>query len=240
MSNTGIVLLSGAGLNSSIWNEFRKEISNPVLAVDYPNRKKKDGNPNSNLTFDDYVNHIQGQISQWNNSQFIIVAHSIGACLGLKVAQHFAGKVKSFVAVGAVVPAQGHSFASSLPFPQKILMPALLTLFGTKPPDKAIAAELCNDLSTLQTEKIVSEFTPESKALYTTKISYTMPDVPRLYIKLNKDQSIPVPLQYQMARNLGAQKIEELNSGHLPMMSNPKQLASIINSFISTQKLRTS
>ena len=79
--------------------------------------------------------------------------------------------------------------------------------------------------------KIVSEFTPEAKALYTTRINYFLPDTKRLYIKLTNDKSMPTDLQDKMAKNLKATKIEALESGHLPMISKTNELIFILSNF---------
>lgn len=232
----GIILIHGAGLNSSIWSDLTKKIDNPILGIEFPNRKSNN-NLNSKLTFDNYVDTAVTQIRRWQKDNFIIVTHSIGACVGLKVAEHFNNKLKGFVAIGSVVPKSGQSFISSLPFPQKLLLPFLLSLFGTKPPEKSIIAELCNDLPPETTSKIVNEFTPEAKALYTTKIIFDLPDIKRLYIKLTNNKSMSINLQDEMAKNLKATKIEIINSGHLPMLSKPDELTNILTSFIdSVQK----
>src|SRR5690606_16087378 len=172
MNNSiGIVFLHGAGLNASIWDGLIGEFNLPTLAIDFPGRKTK-GKATPKLTFDDYINSTSDQIRSWNKSSFIIVAHSIGACVGLSVLNRFSHELKGFVALGAVIPKNGNSFVSSLPFPQRLVLPIILKLIGTKPPRKSIENELCNDLTGEQSLKIVHEFTPEIRALYTTKIIY--------------------------------------------------------------------
>lgn len=79
--------------------------------------------------------------------------------------------------------------------------------------------------------KIVNEFTPETKALYTTKINFSLRETKRLYIKLSNDKSMPNALQDRMAKNLKANKIEIMSSGHLPMISKPKEFAVILREF---------
>lgn len=229
--NIGVVLIHGAGLNSSIWDDVMKEINIPALAIDFPNNQS-DGKAVDLLTFEDYVSAATAQIENWNKEHFIIVAHSIGALVGLRVANRFKNQLKGFVALGSVIPMNGNSFVSSLPFPQKLIMPVILRLFGTKPPPKSIESELCNDLTAGQTFKIVNEFTPESKALYLTRINFSLPDINRLYIKLTNDKSIPGTLQDSMARNLNANKVIAIDSGHLPMLSKAKELAAIISGFV--------
>ncbi|MFN3851260.1 MAG: alpha/beta fold hydrolase [Spirosomataceae bacterium] len=228
----GIVFINGAGLNSSIWSDVEKKMDYPMLKIDFPNRKLEN-NPNANLTFDDYISKTIEEIKNWEKGNLVIVAHSIGAFVGLKVAEQFKDEVKGFVAIGSVVPKSKQSFVSSLPFPQKFILPIVLSLFGTKPPKKSIETGLCSDLPPEITSKIVNEFTPEAKALYTTKITFNLPDTKRLYIKLINDKSMPTDLQDEMAKKLNATEIQIINSGHLPMLSKPKELADILSDFIN-------
>src|SRR5690606_24754749 len=138
----------------------------PVLTIDLANKTK--------LTFDDYVNKVATEIENWKNDSFIIVAHSIGALVGLKVAERFNEKLKGFVAIGSFIPKKGQSFASSLPFPQKIVLPILLSLLGTKPPKKSIANEFCIDYRPNTTLKIKINLTLKAKTINTTKLHFDL------------------------------------------------------------------
>lgn len=227
----GMVFINGAGLSSFIWNDLKGNFQAPVLTIDFFNKEK--------LTFDDYVNQAATDIKNWGKDNFIIVAHSIGALIGLKTAEQFKKELKGFVAIGSVIPQSGQSFTSSMPFPQKLLLPILLSLFGTKPPKQSIAAELCNDLPPDTTLKIVNSFTPEAKALYTTKISFDLPDTNRLYIKLTNDKTITPELQDKMIGNLKATEIKTIDSGHLPMLSKTDALTSILEDFVTSIKSST-
>ena len=44
----------------------------------------------------------------------------------MELAARLAERVAGFVAIGAAIPKRGGSFVSSLPFPQRIIMPVLL------------------------------------------------------------------------------------------------------------------
>ena len=229
MRETLIVFIHGAGLNRSIWEELLKRLDLPALPVNFPNRFN--GKANAQLTFDQYVDSVAQQITNSSAGRFIMVAHSIGACIALKVAGMFSKKLTGFVAISSVIPPSGGSFISALPFPQRFIMPVILRLSGTSPPRKVIEKELCNDLSAEQRDKVVKEFTPESAALYTTRFHYQIPPAKRLYVKLTNDNSLPVSLQEKMALNLKADIVREIHSGHLPMISQPVKLAGIISEF---------
>jgi pimeloyl-ACP methyl ester carboxylesterase len=228
----GIVFIYGAGLGSFIWDGLKPLIENPVLTIEFPNRGV-DEKTNVNLTFDDYKKLAIEQIEKWDIDNFVIVTHSIGGCIGLSLTDYFSEKVVGFVAISSSVPINGNSYISCLPFPQSLLMPLILNLFGTKPPSKTIEQVLCNDLTLEQTSEVIKRFTPEAKLLYTTKVNYKNLDIKTLYVKLSKDKGLSVQLQDKMIKNLNAQKVVTLDSGHLPMISKPKELSEILNNFIN-------
>src|SRR5690606_23407075 len=85
----------------------------------------------------------------------------------------------------------------------------------------------------LSTLKIVNSFTPEAKALYTTKINFDLPDTKRLYIKLTNDKTITTDVQDEMIKRLNATDIKTIHSGHLPMLSKPDELTIILKEFMT-------
>lgn len=231
-NKVGIVLIHGAGFGSFIWDDLITLIKNPVLTIEFPNRgvgKKV----NVNITFNDYKKSAIEQIEKWGIDNFIIVTHSIGGCVGLSLTDYFAQKVVGFVGISSALPTNGNSSFSCLPFPKNLIMPLILKLFGTKPPKKAIEQTLCNDLTSEQTSEVVNLFTAEAKLLFTTKVKYKPLDLITLYIKLTNDKAYPVQLQDKMIKNLNIKNIVALESGHLPMISKPKELSEILNNFIN-------
>src|SRR5687768_9068421 len=90
-TETGIGLIHGAGLNGSLWDDLRKELDLPVLTIDFPNRKAGSA-ANAKPLFADYESAAADQIRHWSKAHpFVIVAHSIGACVGIKIAGQFGG-----------------------------------------------------------------------------------------------------------------------------------------------------
>ncbi len=233
--DTGIVLIHGAGLGRYVWSEIIQYFNNPVLPIEFPNREIGD-KANDKLLFEDYLNATIKQINGWGVDQFIVVAHSIGGCIGIKLNDHFEERIVGFIAISAIIPKRGKSFTNCFPVPQKLILPLVLKLLGTKPPEKVIEEELCNDLERPQSKEIVRRFSPESAKLYTTKINYNAFPKKSLFIKLLNDKSITPDMQNEMIKNLKCHEVIELSSGHLPMISKPKDLAEIINTYISNNK----
>ena len=104
------------------------------------------------------------------------------------------------------------------------------------PPESAIRAGLCNDLSLEQTAKIVSGFIPESIRVYTDRVNVAVPVVPKLYVKLTKDKEFSLSLQNKMISNLSPHSVQCLETGHLPMLSDPKGLRLVLQIFLSTME----
>ncbi len=141
-----MVLLHGAGLGGYIWDEVLQSIKNPALRIEFPGRSGSEKD-NSNVSIQEYVDLATAQIESWDVDRFVIIAHSIGGCLGLIMNDRFRKRAKGFIGIGSIIPKKNRSFASSFPFPQNRLLPLILHFLGTRPPDNSIRNELCNDLS---------------------------------------------------------------------------------------------
>lgn len=225
-----VIFLNGAGLNASIWNSTLPLLKHTTLAVEYPNRGLS-GSPNKKLTLDDYHSEILQQLSRKKEQNILIVAHSIGGIFCNKIAAELKGKVVGIVAIGAIIAEKGETFLSTFPWVQRTITRFIVKRIRTRPPDSQIIKGLCHDLPDESAKKIVSEFTAESAIIYTDKITEPVPDCTGLYIILNGDKSIPVDVQKRSAKRLKQAKTVNMDTGHLPMISQPERLAEIINNF---------
>lgn len=227
----GFVFVYGAGLDGRIWSKVVEGMEHPYLLVEYPFRDSS-VESRRRLSLEDYVTHMKKQVDEWGGRKFVIVAHSLGGVLALKLASELSDRLAGLIAVGAVIPKNGGSFLSVMPFPQKIIMPAILRTIGTKPPESVIRAGLCSDLSPDQAAEIARGFTPEAIRVYTDRIHVSVPDVPKLYVKLTQDKELGLSLQDQMISNLSPQSVRSLETGHLPMMKDPDGLRAILEDFL--------
>lgn len=231
---TGFVFLNGAGLDSRIWGSMLEGLEFPYLLVESP-RRKESLESRKELALTDYVTHAKRQIDAWEIRRFVIVAHSLGGVIALRLASERAKRLAGFVAVGAAIPGNGGSFLSVLPFPKRILLRAIMRTMGTRPPESAIRAGLCSDLTGEQAAEIVQGFTPEAIRLYTDKTGTSVPQVPKLYVKLTRDKEFDPSLQNKMISNLSPEFVRELDTGHLPMLSDPDGLRGILEDFMTAR-----
>jgi pimeloyl-ACP methyl ester carboxylesterase len=208
------------------------ELDLPYLLTDFPAREGVEGGTKG-LGLADYVGHLRGQVDEFPAERIALVAHSLGGVVALKLAGGLSDRVAGFVGVGAAIPREGGSFVSSLPLPKRALTTVLMRVAGTKPPESAIRQGLCSDLDRQAADEVVRRFVPESRAVYFERSVAPAPDVPRMYVCLTEDREFGVPLQRAMASNLGASDVREVASGHMPMLSRPEELTSVVSGFVA-------
>jgi len=223
----GIVLIHGAGLGAFIWQDMKLDWQ--VLRINFQNRGN--GPANEGLHYQDYVDEVIQQIENWTVDQIIIVGHSIGGCIALNVAARYPDRIIGFVGISAAIPKKGGSYISCFSGAKNWIFPLIMRVFGTKPPKKVIQLTLGNDLNSAQREKISARFTAESRHLYIEDCKAPIPTCPKLYIITTEDLEFSPSDQKKMSKNLKTKHIERIETGHLPMLSDPKKLSYIINSF---------
>ena len=229
-SDIGFVLVHGAGFDVWVWDDVLSLIETPTLAARFPGRDDDQSVPDE-LRLSDYTDAVIEQIDQWETSRVILVAHSIGGAVCMEVASRIADRVVGFIGVSAVIPEPGESFLSCFPLHQRLIQQALIRFAGTQPPEGIIRDSLCNALTDEQADRVVAEYIPESRYLFTDSVNGNIPAVTRRYIQTSQDQSIKPKLQGKMATSLGTDDIVTLETGHLPMLSRPGELASTLEEF---------
>lgn len=231
-AGTGIVLLHGAGLGGWIWRDVVPHLAGPSLPVDFPGRGRPPEERRA-LSFEDYVASVAAQVRAFPPRRIVLVAHSVAGILVPRLVRELPDRVVGLAAVAAAIPRPGGSFISTLPVPQRYVIGAIVRVFGTRPTEGAIRKGLCSDLPAGLADEVVDRFDPESRALYRSPVTARGGEVPTVYVRLTRDREFGVSLQDRMARNLDAGQVVDIPSGHMPMLSQPVELARVINDFVA-------
>ncbi|WP_152039457.1 alpha/beta fold hydrolase [Salinigranum salinum] len=226
----GFVLVHGAGLDVWVWDELISRMQAPTLSAVFPAREA-DQSVRDDLRLADYTEAVTEQVEEWETSRVILVAHSIGGAVCMEVASRLGDRLTGFVGLSAGIPEPGQSFLSCFPFHQRVVQQAILRFAGTRPPERIIRGSLCAELPDEQADRIVTEFVPESRYLYTDPVDGIIPDVPTRYVQTGADKSITPDQQAKMATTLGTDDVVTLDTGHLPMLSCPDEVASVLDEF---------
>ena len=227
----GFVLLHGAGLGSWIWEDLISNTDFPCLAIDLPGRGKHADKANMNYSLNQYIDSALNDIESFNHKHLVIVAHSISGVIGLELADRLKDRSIGFIAVSAAIPRANGSYINCFPLIMRLFLKLMFKFSGTRPPDSVIQGGLCNDLDDKITSKVIERFTPESIKLYTDNIqTNNFPDK-SLYVHLLQDKALNDSIQKRMIANLNAKQVIDIDSGHLPMLGKPEELANAFNSF---------
>lgn len=215
-----------------VWRDVIPELAYPAVGFDFPERSSG-ADSRQRLSFNDYITTLESQACGLRFQRVIFVAHSIAGILAPRLIPAIPGRVAGLAAVGAVLSDDGGSFLSALPLGPGLINRMLLRVFGTRPPATVIRKSLCNDLDPSVADEVIRRFADESRALYTTRSSADMPELPSLYVHLTEDRELDLPLQRRMAGRLHEARTATVQAGHLPMLSRPKELAGVLNAFAS-------
>nr|WP_176884124.1 alpha/beta hydrolase [Nocardioides sp. YR527] len=208
-----LLFLSGAGLPAWIWDEVRSGITVPSAVAPRP--------ATGSGTVTDYA---RAALDAAPEGPFGVVAHSAGGVVATELARLAAGRVAAVLGVAAVIPASGASFASSLPFPNKIVLPLILRVAGTRPPESVIRKGLAAGLDEETVQRLIADLEPEPVTYFTTRTTghEAMRAVPlKKYVVTTDDAELTASWQRGYADQLGAHSVIEIASAHLPMVTNP-------------------
>lgn len=231
MSEPQLLLLHGAGLGAWIWDDVLPHLIHPARALDLPGRS--DGANPGEVTLEQCIAFVAGQLAP----RTILVGHSISAEIAVAAAARAPEQVAALVLVGGMVPESGKPFLSLLPPPMRMFLSVLLRLSrqGVALPESEVRKSYCNDLDDAQTALVLRKVTREIPHIYLDPVDWSAlpPKMPRYYVKLMNDRSVQPKDQDKIIDRTRA-TVVELETGHLPMLKAPADLAAILERVASS------
>ena len=219
-----IALVSGAGLPSWIWDDVRAGVAGRQTLVVEPPRGSAS-----------LVKHAEAVLAQAGQPRVVLVAHSVGGAVAAEILARSPERVAGVLGVSALVPAPQRSFAGSLPLPARAVLPVLLRLAGTRPPEAAVRKGLAAGLPGPTVDRLVAELVPESRRLFTDRISPAarVSAQPRGYLATTADRELALAVQQRSAATLGAQWTETVDCGHLAPLERPDVVLRAVQRLLS-------
>jgi pimeloyl-ACP methyl ester carboxylesterase len=242
-----IVLVHGGGHGAWCWERMLPFISRPVLAVDLPGRGGTPGDLDS-LTVDECAASVLADADRAGFDRFVLVGHSLGGLTISAVAGRAPSRVSQLVYVSCAVPPEGGSVMDTLPFVIRFVSRQALKRAKRAKQGKQVGSAglsearirkmFCNDMNPEQARFVVESCGPEAVGLISERVSRAAipPSMPKAYVKLARDASIPPKKQDVMIANLrscpgGEVEVVPLDSGHDAMISHPAELAGIVSRY---------
>jgi len=167
----------------------------------------------------------------------ILVGHSLAGLTLPTAAAARREKVEHLVFVAASIPPEGASILRTITPAVRLVLAHYLRRAGgeLRLPAWFARAVFCNDMTPEQVARTLDELVPEAPGVFFEPVSRVdMPeDVPRTWILLLRDRSVPVRAARRQIRNLGGASVLALDCGHNAFTTRPRELATLLNGIAS-------
>jgi pimeloyl-ACP methyl ester carboxylesterase len=245
-----LVLVHGGGCGSWCWEPLLPYLSGAVLAVDLPPVEVRRvatrfTAPDAlyDLTVADFADATLAAIDERGWSRVVLAGHSLGGLTIAEVARRAPERVAHLVFVSAAVPPEGGAVVDTLPpeigaMARDAIAHAMTerSIGGAAGlPEEMQRTMFCNDLDEVQARFVVDHCGTEVLGVVGEQVSRAgiPPELPKTFVKLGRDQSLPPDNQDQLIENLrgspgGPVEVVEIDAGHMVMISRPDALAAVL------------
>jgi pimeloyl-ACP methyl ester carboxylesterase len=233
-----VVLVHGAWMGAAAWDKTAADLRSrgfKVVAVELPGHGK-DETPADKLSLAAYVDAVIAALP--TDGKAVLVGHSMAGMVISGVAEKVPARLSKLVYVAAYLPRNGDSLYQL----SSTDTDSVVGKYWSQENPKAYSP------ATIKTEGIVEAFGADTSAadqqfLINTHKAEAVPplgtpvqltaanfgSVARAYIHTTQDKAVSYKLQKTMLANAGgAGQVVQINSSHVPMLSQPKALADAI------------
>lgn len=245
-----LVLVHGGGHGAWCWEPTLPHLEGDALAVDLPPRSirggpgRPDAAPElSSLTLADFAASVIEDVDAAGYERYVLVGHSMGGMTISEVARLAPDRVTQLVYVSCMVPPDGSSAIEALPAELQDMTRAALqqARAGGENPvggldEASVRMLFCNDMDEQQTGFVVDHVGTEVVTVLAERVTRAgiPPNLPKTYVKLLRDQSLPPAHQDLLIAHLRASPggdvdVVTIDAGHDVMISRPDALAAVLN-----------
>ncbi len=229
------LLIHGASHGAWCWEKVLPELKglgHAAKAIDLPGHGN-DETPRKTVALEDYASAVLDSLAPGT----ILVGHSFGGFPITLAAAIAPEKVDALVYLCALVPRPGLAFTA---FRQEAISAQLSAAqvvdreagVTRAIPEKA-GPVFYSDCTDTDRDWALGQLTPQPIAVMTEATDFLQPAVPRHYIRCLEDKVV-FPT-YQLEASNGWKHTYDMSCGHSPFLSQPKELARILDKVASTE-----
>ncbi|MEZ0114338.1 pimeloyl-ACP methyl ester carboxylesterase [Catenulispora sp. EB89] len=221
------VLVAGARLGAWAWDDVvpaLRAAGHGVHPLTLSGLAEKQDVPAGQQT---HVQDIVDLVENEDLHDVVLVGHSYSGIPAGQAAERIGDRLARVVFVDSAVPADGEPFAAIMADGGTALKATLAENAGFWPVMSAAHFEE-HDLTEEQIARILAGATPHPGATLTEPAVLARPvdELPATYVKCFPDEELDEDLAELIAR--GNWRLVELDTGHWPMFSKPRELARIL------------
>lgn len=223
---TNFVLVAGARLGASAWDEVAAELraaGHTAHPLTLSGLAEKRGVPAGQQT---HVRDIVDEVERLDLREVVLVGHSYSGIPVGQAAQRIGDRLARVVFVDSSVPVDGESFLEGWPSDHVLRDIEEHDGFWLPVgPDHYAGQGLTDE----QIARIIAQSSPHPGATLTEPAVLTSPltTLPATYIKCLLDDEEPMPVVLDLLKN-DSWNLVTMNTGHWPMFSRPRELAALL------------
>jgi pimeloyl-ACP methyl ester carboxylesterase len=233
-----VVLVHGAWMGASSWDKVAAKLRAQglkVTAVELPGHGR-DITPPDQLSLALYVDAVLAALPE--GAPAVLVGHSMAGMVISAAAEKAPSRIAKLGYVAAYLPQDGQSLYqlsqtdadSQVPKFWRQQDPAAYTPAWIA--SEGIVPVFCADCSAADQVMLKSSHKAEAIAPLGTPVKLSAAafgSVPKVYVHTLRDQAVSLSLQRAMVAAAGdGVQVTQLDTGHAPMLSRPKELAELI------------
>ena len=229
-----LLLVHGGGFSSSCWDRTVTHLRSPAVAVDLPGRGSRPDDL-AKVTIDDFAAAVVSEIESRDLHDVVLVGHSLAGLTLPRVVGRVPERLAGVVFVSCCVPPHGRSTLEHLGHQEVRELAEHAPISEPGPPavlDADLATAIfCNDMDAETTAYTLSIMGPESAGVVreAMDLSGMSAPVPRTWARLTRDVIVTPDQQDASIAALGETDVVDLDSGHMAMISRPRELAAILD-----------
>lgn len=248
------VLVHGGAHGAWCWEPLLPYLDGDALAVDLPPKSIRGGpgrleslSELRTLTIDDFTRSVLEDVDAAGIERFVLVGHSMGGLTISEVARRVPDRVEHLVYVSCMVPPEGGSAIEALPDElQEMTRQAVEEARhgGDNPigglDEESTRSMFCNDMDEAEVRFVLDRLGTEAAVVLAERVTRAdiPPDLPKTFVKLLQDQSLPPDRQDVLVDNLrvspgGSVDVVTIDAGHDVMISCPNELADVLNAIVA-------
>jgi len=243
-----LILIHGGRFDHRCWNLVLPHLRSAALAVDLPGRGRKLTTDLNKVTASECARSVANDLVGADLHDVVLVGHSLAGITLPKVMRLVPQRIRRVVFVSCAVPAQGQSVLDAMEPATRELSRKLhrnLSQNGTLDPDRLdreiALARLCNDMNEEQIAFTLGCMVRESARLSEEPADVSPlheSKVPMTWVRLLKDRILFPQMQDEMIARLRPVEVIDQDAGHMAMISQPAELAKILNGIDARSELK--
>ena len=243
------MLVHGGAHGAWCWEQLLPFLDGDAFAVDLPPKSVRGGARGldplpelQTLTVGDFAESVLRDVADAGFDRFALVGHSMGGLTISEVARRVPDRIENLV-LSCMVPPEGASAIDALPEDLRAVTREAVEEArrgGDNPigglDEQTTRLMFCNDMDEEQTRFVLERTGTEAAAVLAEPVTRAdiPPELPKTFVKLLRDQSLPPDHQDVLVQNLrdspgGDVDVVTIDAGHDVMISRPKELADVLN-----------